>query len=209
MKKRAILILATTLILFGTKLKTVYGQDTIVAGSFPSTESLNSMTNALGIMEEALMEQLKALDMNSDSLKYYMGLLNEQMKNLPDPFVIPDDIATTFGNNFDRDVFATTVNLKGESKTEEIVVRVKKKIPVMFLIINGVVKSGNIIVEIFDPNGMKQGSFSIENDDKNNGEVVNSSMNKSLKAPIKGKWKVKINSVNAHGNINITSMQKL
>jgi hypothetical protein len=132
-----------------------------------------------------------------------------KLKNLPDPLVIPDDIAKNFGNDFDRDVFTTTVNLKGESKTKEIVVNVEKKIPVMFLIIKGGVKSGIISVEIYDPNGKKQGGFSIESDNSKIGEIVNGSINKSLKRPIIGNWKIKIDSDKAIGDIFITSIQKL
>jgi len=210
MKKRAILFLVSVVfLLFGINSRTVLCQDTIATGSFPSTESFKTMTEGWKIMEQAFKEQFKALDLNTDSLKYYLELLNEQIKNLPDPMVIPDDIAKSFGNNFDRNVYTTTVNLKGESKIKEVVVNVEEKIPVMFLIINGGVKSGIISVEIYDPNGKKQGGFSIESDDSKNGEIVNGSINKSLKKPMIGNWKIRVDSDKAIGNVFITSMQKL
>jgi len=210
MKKRAILFLVSVMFIQVTTSKTTLGQDTIVGGSFPSAESFKSMTEVWEIMEDAFKEQLKALDINTDSLMKQMELLKEQMEKFPlDPFVIPDDIANNFGKNFERVVFATTINLKGESKTKEIVVNVEQEIPVMFLIINGSVKSGKAIIEIYDPKGNKQGSFTIENENNENNELVNSSINKSLKKPMLGEWKVKVDSDKAIGNVFITTMQKL
>lgn len=209
MKKRAILVLATTLILFEAKFKTVYGQDTIVAGSFTSTESFNSMTDALEIMQEALKEQLKALEKNSDSLKYYMEFLNDQMKKIPDPFSIPDDIAKNYGNDFEREQHFEMVDLKGDSKTRNILINVEKEIPFMFLIIKGELNSGKAIIEIYTPNNIQKGSFKIENIKDENNQSVNSSINKIFKKPIIGEWKVKVQSDKAFGNIIITSIQKL
>lgn len=208
MKKRANLFLVVVMLLTGVP-KTIFGQDTIIVGSLPSLESLHNMTEGLDIMTEALEEQLKTLHINNDSFMKQMKVFQEQMKDFHiEPIVIPDVITKGVWNDFARDMFATTVNLKGESKTKEVVISVEKEIPDMCLMINGAIQSGNVSVGIFDPDGKKQGSFTIASEAGEKGEVVNGSINKSFKAPMTGKWKVKIDSDKAHGNIFITSMQK-
>lgn len=208
MKKRAIFYLAIVMFLLAGP-KTISGQDTIIAGSFPSAESLKSWTEEWKIISEAFQEQLKTLHINSDSFRRQMEIFNEQMKDFHlDQIVIPNNIPSGFENYFNKDAFATTVNLKGESKTKEVVIDIEKEIPVLLVFINGGVKSGNVSIGIYDPNGKKQGGFSIENDTNGNNEVVNGSINKRFSAPIPGKWKVKVDSDKAFGNIFITSMQK-
>ena len=208
MKKRANLILVVVMLLTGIP-KTIFGQDTIIVGSFPSPESLKNLTEGLDIMTEALEEQLKTLHINNDSFMKQMKIFQEQMKDFHiEPIVIPDEITEGVWNDFARDMFATTVNLKGESKTKEVVISVEKEIPAMCLMINGEIQSGNVSVGIFDPDGKKQGSFTIAGVAGEKGEVVNGSINKNFKAPMTGKWKVKIDSDKAYGNIFITSMQK-
>ena len=208
MKKRANLFLVVVMLLTGIP-KTIFGQDTIIVGSFPSPESLKNLTEGLDIMTEALEEQLKTLHINNDSFMKQMKIFQEQMKDFHiEPIVIPDEITKGVWNDFARDMFATTVNLKGESKTKEVVISVEKEIPAMCLMINGEIQSGNVSVGIFDPDGKKQGSFTIASETGEKGEVVNGSINKNFKAPMTGKWKVKIDSDRAYGNIFITSMQK-
>jgi len=208
MKKRAILYLAIAMLLIELP-KTIFGQDTIIVGSFPSAESLKTFTEDMEIMQEALKKQLKDFHINHDSFMKQMEIFKDQMKDFHiDPIVIPDDFSQSFGNTFDKDMFATTVNLQGESKPKEVIVKVEKEIPVMFLTINGGIKSGSVSVEIYDPNGKKQGSFTIENDADENSEVTNGSINRSFKAPMKGKWKVRVDSNKAYGNVFITSIQK-
>ena len=129
MKKRANLILVVVMLLTGVP-KTIFGQDTIIVGSLPSLESLSNMTEGLDIMTEALEEQLKTLHINNDSFMKQMKIFQEQMKDFHiEPIVIPDEITKGVWNDFARDMFATTVNLKGESKTKEVVISVEKEIP--------------------------------------------------------------------------------
>lgn len=203
MKKRAIILPIYVISLLGLSSKTIFSQDTIVSGSF-YVESFNDF---LEIMNHAVKEQF---NMNSDSFNLSFNiLLNQKMNILTEVLSVPDNIAYSYGNDFERDVSTTTVTLKGESRTKEIDVNVKNKIPVMFLIIKGGVKSGNIKVEIFDPNGKKYRGFAIGSDESKNGEIVNGALNKSLQTPIIGKWAIRIDSDNAVGKIYVTSIQKL
>jgi len=208
MKERAILFIVISLILLGLKKDIINGQITMAPSLYSTTDSLNSAPDALGIMQKALMEQLKALEISSDSLEYYMGVLNDKLKKMDMSFFIPDEIAKDYGNDFDRDHKNEIVELSGETKTRNIPISVEKSIPVLFIIINGEVNSGKVIIEIYDPNNNKLGSFKLQNNNTNN-QTVNNSINKTFKNPTIGEWKVRVDSEKAFGSIAVTTIQKL
>ena len=209
MKKRAILFIVISLILLGLKQDIINGQITMAPSLYSATDSLNSAPDALGIMQKALMEQLKALEISSDSLEYYMGVLNDKLKKMDMSFLIPDEIAKDYGNDFDRDHKNEIVELSGETKTRNIPISVEKSIPVLVIIINGEVNSGKTIIEIYNPNNNKLGSFKLQNNNKTNNQAVNNSINKTFKNPIIGEWKVRVESEKAFGSIIVTIIQKL
>ena len=206
MKKRAFLFMVVTLILFGFKNEKISAQDTKLDSSI---DSLNSTTGALGIMHEALMEQLKALEINSDSLEYYMEILNQKLEKMDISFSIPDEIVKQYGKDFEREHNNTLIELKGEIKTKEIIVNVEKEIPALFFVINGKIEFGKSVIEIYDPNNKQLGSFKLQNTNDKNKQSVNNSINKTFKNPILGEWKVKVQSEKASGSIVVTTIQKL
>jgi hypothetical protein len=200
MRKRAKLFSMGIILVFEITGKSAFSQDTVFTPTVLPPESYNKFIENWDIMWQALEVQFKLLD--TDSLNYYMKLLNEQMKNLPEPLEIPD-----FITSYNRDVSNTTVNLNKESKLKEISVSVDKEIPILSLNIKGRVSSGSVDVEIFDPKKVKQGGFTIVNDDNKNGEMVYGSINKSVNEPLHGIWKIIVSSQNAYGNIYITSIK--
>jgi hypothetical protein len=206
MKNRAILFMSITLILMGFKLDTVSAQD---SKTNSLVDSLNSTTAAFGIMQEALLEQLKALEISSDSLQYYMGMLNEKTKDLQLSFSIPEEIAKEYGDDFEREHNNEIIELKGETKTRNILVNVEKNIPVLFIVINGKINSGTTVIELYDPNNKQLGSFKLQNKNDKNNKSVNNKINKTFKNPIPGGWKVKVLSEKATGNIVVSTIQKL
>jgi len=206
MKNRAILSAIIVILLLGTTIKSAACQDTIYTGSFPSAEDLKAIQEQMKVMEFALQEQFKALDLNSESLEKNLESIREQLENMP-KIEIPEDFMKEFQFNFERNMFATTVKLEGESGKKEVVIVVEEENPFLHLNINGSVKTGSVRVEIIDPSGKRQGSFTIENSDNGNGEMVNSSINKNIKNPSTGKWKIQVTSEKATGNIYVSSMQ--
>lgn len=202
MKKRAFLLKVITLILFGIHIGNISAQDV-------QMDSLNSSTNALGVMQEALMEQLKALEINSDSLSYYMGILNEKMKDLDLSFSIPDDIAKEYGSDFEREHNNQIIELKGETKTKDIIVDIDKNIPALFFVINGKINSGTAVIELYDPNNKQQGRFKIQNENGVDNKSVNNTIHKTFKNPKLGEWKLKVIADKAVGDIVVSSIQKL
>lgn len=227
MKTKAILFLIGS-ILFPALAN---AQDTIYAGSIPSEEYFRQINEQMKIMEYALQEQFKALEINTDSLEKNLERLRIQFENIPEPVIpedfmkdfqlyFPQDIHVDFPEEFnfdffqdfrfnvDMDVFSTTVNLDGTSGKKEVLIIVEETTPSMMIDINGEVSSGIVKVEILDPAGKKQGGFSVENSDAPGGEVANGIINKNVKSPATGKWKVVISSDKAVGKVFVSSIQQ-
>ncbi len=124
---------------------------------------------------------------------------------------------TALGQNQENDVPSlessiTSVNvnrsikLDNDSKTEEIIIDIKQNTKKYALLINSSVSDGKLTIEFYDPNGTKQGNFTISTQlDSEKNEKVSGNINKSLTEPQAGKWKIKIIPANATGNINIST----
>ncbi len=237
MKTRARLFALLLILVPGSAGLTIQAQDTIYTGAFPSPEAFKELTEQLRIMEFTLQENLKDLEFNADSLAFNLDRLRMDLENLPRPLIPEDfmydlqenllmfqedflkdfqeenyfhfqeDFMRDFDENFQKRFFATTVDLEAESGKKEVIINVEEEIPVLYININGGIKTGNVKVEIFDPEGKKQGSFYIENTDINSKDAVNGSLNKNINMPLTGNWKVMINSEKASGHIFISSMQ--
>lgn len=97
-----------------------------------------------------------------------------------------------------------TIFLENNSKTEEVIINIEEQTQRFELMINSSVSAGKLTIEIYDPNGTKQGNFSVGtqlNSDKS--EKVNGNIIKSLNEPQTGDWKVKIIPAEATGIIGI------
>ena len=82
----------------------------------------------------------------------------------------------------------------------------------LFFNINGYLNSGNVLVEIINPSGKKEGELSLEYSKGNtsgNSFTTNSSgsLNKTVNKPESGEWKIKIIPKNAKGSVNILVAQ--
>ena len=124
-----------------------------------------------------------------------------------------------------------TIQLKNDSKTEEIIIDIKPKTLKLAMWINSSVTHGTLTIEVYDPKGTKQGNYTIgtqlisgkysscTNDGQpqligkySNGqlklisekkEIVQGNIRKSLVEPQFGKWIVKIIPTDVTGNIRI------
>lgn len=238
MKTRAILFFVQILLITAIYNQPAAGQDTIYPGSFPSSEAFKELTEQLRIMELTLQENLKNLEFNSDSLAMRLDELRINMEQLPRPLIPEDlmydlqqnlkvfeedfmkdfqeekyfqfqeEFLRDFEENFSKGYFSNTIQLKEESGKKEVLIKVEEDVPAISVNINGAITNGQVRVEIFDPAGKKQGSFSIENTNSSSKEVVNGSLNKNINSPAKGDWKVVVNAEKASGHIFINSMQQ-
>lgn len=121
---------------------------------------------------------------------------------------------TVFGQNQERNVFSinsgTNVNLKRaiklekDSKPEEIIINIKQKTQRLELMIISSVSNGKLTIEVYDPNDIKQGNYTVGTQlSSEKREEVNGIIRKSLNEPQTGNWKVKIIPSDATGRINI------
>ena len=102
-----------------------------------------------------------------------------------------------------------TINLSGDSKTEEITVNVDEKLIHLMISIKSTVSLGELSIEIYDPNGEKHGNFTVGNQLNSASsvpgkrEIVNGTINKIVRQPMMGNWTIKIIPTKARGEINI------
>lgn len=109
-----------------------------------------------------------------------------------------------------------SIVLSGDSKTEEIIIKVDEQTLELSLSVKSSVSKGKLSIEIYDPKGEAQGNFSVgtqlnsnKGGDKETGkkeEVVSGRINKLLNDPIRGNWIIKIIPDQAMGKIDITSI---
>ncbi|MCP4761503.1 MAG: hypothetical protein GY870_06960 [archaeon] len=124
---------------------------------------------------------------------------------------------TAFGQNQEKNIstpekietkvdLVRTIRLEKDSKTEEVFIEIKEKTKGFQLMINSSVSNGQLTIELYDPNEIKQGNFTIgtqlESEKK---EQVNGNIRKSIIEPQFGKWKVKIIPKDVTGNVKINT----
>lgn len=114
--------------------------------------------------------------------------------------------------------FTTTRNLvfNQSSKTKSVDVKIPKAIEALSIEIRCGIKKGNVTIQIFDPSGVKQGEFSVENTEESEEEQSLLSMmrenvvgeiNKYIKKPVSGTWVIKFLPENATGHVEMRSSQ--
>ena len=109
--------------------------------------------------------------------------------------------------------FSRTIELNGETDKKEIIVAVSEKETELTININTIITKGELMVEIYDPTGEKQGNCSIDcpdsidkNDKLNDISQIESascSFSKSFNPPLPGDWEINIHSKKAKGTLKI------
>lgn len=109
-----------------------------------------------------------------------------------------------------------TINLDESSKTKEINLEVNEDVVCLQIGLISTIESGSLTIEIYDPNGDKQGNFSVESELSSNSsssgknkDLVCGQLNKTIKDPMKGNWTVKLKPKKVTGEIMINSRQSL
>ena len=100
-----------------------------------------------------------------------------------------------------------------DSKIKSVKIKITNK-NALFFNINGDINSGNVLIEILNPNGKKEGELSLEHRKVSTPKTetmlsgnTSGSLNKTINSPEIGDWLVKITPEKSNGNINISVAQ--
>ena len=107
-----------------------------------------------------------------------------------------------------------SLKFAGESKKAEVIIKSSSEYNYLKIAINCMLEEGDITIDIIDPNGKKQGTFTIKSDKTTNigskteiREMVSGSMNKVLSEPINGEWIIRAIPSSAKGNAQFNIVQ--
>jgi hypothetical protein len=100
-----------------------------------------------------------------------------------------------------------------DSKSISAKIRVTEK-SALFFNVNSEINSGNVLIEIFNPSGKKEGELSLEHSNAQKGQInqtanTTGSLNKTINSPETGDWSVKITPERSAGNVNISVAQHI
>ena len=115
--------------------------------------------------------------------------------------------------------FTTTRNLsfKESSKIQNVEIKISENTNGLALSIKCGVRKGTVTIEIYNPEGEKQGEFSVESMESDDNESLFSllkegvvgQINKRITKPQAGKWIIKFIPNNASGGVEIQSHQSM
>ena len=122
-------------------------------------------------------------------------------------------IAEEWRNNV-KSLLDENVTMSGnDSKTKSIKLKVAQQ-NTLFFNVDGEINSGNVLIEIFNPKGQKEGELSLEHHKASTPQTearllgnTSGSLNKTINSPETGDWVVKITPEKSNGHINISVAQ--
>ncbi|TSA32606.1 MAG: hypothetical protein D4R64_15820 [Porphyromonadaceae bacterium] len=108
-----------------------------------------------------------------------------------------------------------TLDFKNESKKAEVKVNMTEEYNYLKIKIISQFNQGSVILEIVDPKGEKQGTYTAKSDEPvligdktSTRESVNVEMEKTFNPPLKGEWIIRAIPASATGYISITITQQ-
>jgi hypothetical protein len=99
------------------------------------------------------------------------------------------------------------IKLDNTSESEDIILNIDVGVDRLEVIISSIITSGNLKIELFDPKGASQGTFSVGTQLAKKIERVKGNINKSLNDPQAGVWKVTVVPKYATGNLVIQTAE--
>jgi hypothetical protein len=112
-------------------------------------------------------------------------------------------------NSYTKSDLFRKIRLENNSKTAEILIDIKDNIQRFELWISSSINNGKLTIEVYDPDGIRQGYYSVGNQlNSEFEEEANGSIRKSLFEPQSGNWKVKIVPQEATGTIKIATANR-
>jgi hypothetical protein len=98
------------------------------------------------------------------------------------------------------------LELENDSREDEVVLSIPENTREMQIKVYGQISNGRLVVELYDPNGKKEGTFSLSTKGKpGKNAQATGNLTKSLRDPEAGDWIVKILPANVTGDIGIRS----
>lgn len=99
------------------------------------------------------------------------------------------------------------ITFENDSRPVEIAIAINSNVRRLRLTINSSVQSGNLSIEIYDPQKTKQGNYSVGTQTRTEAkETVQGSIKKALFEPLSGDWIVKIAPKFATGRVTIQTI---
>ncbi len=100
-----------------------------------------------------------------------------------------------------------TILLEQDSNPEEVILTMPENTKRFRLQIGSTISDGELTIEFYDPNGKKQGNFTVGTQMKSEKrEIVKGNIHKSWQEPLSGDWRVRIIPFETTGEINIESV---
>jgi len=104
------------------------------------------------------------------------------------------------------------LRFENESMQVEVEIKVSEEFNFLVIKIQGSFEKGETLIELFNPNGIKKGHFTIKTEtniskgkNTNITEMVSGKLEKHYRDPLKGDWLIRISPQKAVGYININS----
>ena len=134
--------------------------------------------------------------------EYQSKIAEEQRKKIAE---LKKSIKKLFNENFNMS--------DNDSEIKSVKIEVTE-MNSLFFNIDADINSGSVLIEIFNPNGKKEGELSLEHHRESTPKTAtkfpshtSSSLNKTINTPEIGDWLIKITPEKSNGNINISVAQ--
>lgn len=168
------------------------------------------------IQRQQADEQRKQADVQRQEAEKQRQKADEQRKEAETQRKMADEqrkIVEEWRNSI-KNLLNENITLSGEdSKIRSVKIIVTNK-NALFFNIYGDINSGNVLIEILNPNGKKEGELSLEHRTDSTPKTVtklsgntSGSLNKTINSPEIGDWLIKITPEKSNGNINISVAQ--
>jgi len=103
--------------------------------------------------------------------------------------------------------FNEKINFTSSDTDYTIILEVNKPLTHIDVKFTSLIDKGDMVIEILDPNGKREGGFELEakdaNDPKGKSTSVNGIMGKRINNPLKGEWTIKIELAKAEGVVDV------
>ena len=106
-------------------------------------------------------------------------------------------------NDYTQSTTNSLLVLEHDSEEEEFLLDIPDGAKHIQILVDGLVNSGKLVVEIYDPRNKKQGNFSLGTTKQSKSAQAQGNLSKSVKDPLPGQWKIRIIPEKVTGQINI------
>lgn len=182
--------------------------DTLRQEAQKMRQQLEEQRKQAGIERGKAYEQLKSAELDRKMAEMQRKMAEVQRKLAEKQRKMAEEWKNNVKNLLDENI-----NMSGkDSKTKSIILKVTTS-NTLFFNVGGEINSGNVLIEIFNPKGQKEGELSLEHREVSTAKAerfsgnTSGSLNKVINSPDTGDWEVKIKPKKAKGHIIISVAQ--